>query len=98
MPSFNEHGAALTRYAQNPINRVAKFLISAAYYLPRAVLRTVSRLLGKPLPGVRNLLPPGAPGAAGAVCAADGSPAALGPADSRGSYGAATRGTALRNR
>ena len=51
MPSFNEHGAALTRYAQNPINRVAKFLISAAYYLPRAVLRTVSRLLGKPRPG-----------------------------------------------
>ncbi len=51
MPSLNEHDAA-PPYAQNPINRVAKLLISAAYYVAREVLRSVSRLLGKRQPGL----------------------------------------------
>lgn len=33
-------------FAQNPISRLAKFLISAAFYVVRDTLRTVSRLIG----------------------------------------------------
>ena len=52
MSSLNEHDAAIPPYAQNPIKRVAKFLISAAYYVAREALQAVSRLLGMPQPGL----------------------------------------------
>ena len=62
MPSLNEHDAAVTPFAQNPITRVVKFLISATYYVGREVLSAVSRLLGMRKPGLAVAItrdPPG---------------------------------------
>jgi peptidoglycan/xylan/chitin deacetylase (PgdA/CDA1 family) len=52
MPSLNEHDAAVTPFAQNPITRLVKFLISATYYVGREMLSAVSRLFGMCKPGL----------------------------------------------
>jgi hypothetical protein len=52
MPHFNGHDAAIAPYSQSTINRLTKFVISAAFYAVRGVLRAVSRLLGRPQRGL----------------------------------------------
>jgi peptidoglycan/xylan/chitin deacetylase (PgdA/CDA1 family) len=52
MPHFNGHDAAIAPYSQRPINRLAKFVISAAFYTVRGVLRAVLRLFGRPQRGL----------------------------------------------
>jgi peptidoglycan/xylan/chitin deacetylase (PgdA/CDA1 family) len=51
MPNFGQQDT-MPPFAQNPLSRPAKFLISAAFFLVREALQTVARLLGWRRPGL----------------------------------------------
>jgi peptidoglycan/xylan/chitin deacetylase (PgdA/CDA1 family) len=52
MPNSSQKGNEMPPFAQDPIIRLAKFLISAAFYIVREASRAVARLLGRRPPGL----------------------------------------------
>lgn len=56
MPNPDAHDAAIPPFAQNPIRRLAKFLIAAAYYGARETSHALARLLGMRQPGVASVI------------------------------------------
>ena len=52
MPNFSQQDIAMQPFAQNLFSRLAKFLISAVFFLAREASRAVGRLFGRRQPGL----------------------------------------------